>query len=124
MTSSIGSLPTGRDANEALGQPNAPGNPSTTSAAASGRPVEPVPAPDPVTAATGGSQASEAVTLSAGAQATAQLLGAARAADGVDTAKVAQLRQAVQAGSYDVKPADVAKAILGAFGGAVTGTSA
>lgn len=115
MTSSIGSLPNGQSAREAAIQ--APATAGTTQ----GKPVEPVGAPDAVTSAAGGA-ASEAVTLSADAQSTAQLLNAARAADGVDSQKVSQLRQAVQSGSYGPKPEDIAKAIAGSFGGgAVTG---
>lgn len=67
----------------------------------------------------GAARAGEAVTLSATSQTTAQLLEAARAADGVDQARVAQLRGAVQDGSYNVAPEDVARAIASAGIGSV-----
>ncbi len=115
MTSSIGSLPGGQTASEAAAQAQASGTSQS-------KPVEPVAALDAVTQAAGGAQASEAVTLSADGQSTAQLLDAARGADGVDSQKVEQLRQAVQSGSYGPTPEDVAKAISSAFGGgAITG---
>jgi flagellar biosynthesis anti-sigma factor FlgM len=63
----------------------------------------------------GAATSSEAVTLSADTVATTQLLDAARSADGVDQTAVEQLRAAVQSGSYDVSPDDLARAITGAF---------
>jgi len=54
---------------------------------------------------------SEAVTLSAAAQTSTQLLSAARAASGIDQAQVAQIRSALQAGTYNVAPEDLAQAI-------------
>jgi flagellar biosynthesis anti-sigma factor FlgM len=98
MTNSIGSLP-GQTAGAA------------TSATATA-PAKPVGGADG--AKTPAAQGGEAVTLSADAQTTASLLDAARGADGVDAARVAQLRSAVQAGTYNVLPDDVAKAIIGA----------
>ena len=99
MTNTIGPLNPGHAASEAASQSAA---------------NKPAPAPDTPAPQSGAAPASEAVTLSANSQATAQLLEAARAADGVDEARVSQLRGAVQSGSYDVTPEDVAKAIAGA----------
>jgi flagellar biosynthesis anti-sigma factor FlgM len=54
---------------------------------------------------------SEAVTISQAAQTTTQLLNAARGASGVDQAAVQQIRTALQNGSYNVAPEDLAQAI-------------
>jgi flagellar biosynthesis anti-sigma factor FlgM len=54
---------------------------------------------------------SEAVTLSPNAQAAAQLLAAAQASDGIDTKTVSSLKTALQNGSYNVAPEDLAQAI-------------
>lgn len=59
--------------------------------------------------------AAEAVTVSADAQTTTQLLGAARGAQGVDHATVQRLTHAVQSGSYNVSPGSLARAITGAY---------
>lgn len=53
----------------------------------------------------------EAVTLSAAAQTTTQLLSAARDSSGVNQSAVEQIRGALQAGSYNVAPEDLAQAI-------------
>jgi len=55
--------------------------------------------------------ASEAVTITDSARATAQLLDQARAADGIDHTAVTQLKAAVQSGSYAV-PADALAASI------------
>jgi negative regulator of flagellin synthesis FlgM len=55
---------------------------------------------------------SEAVTLSAAAQTTTQLLGAAQDSDGINQEAVAQIRSALQAGTYNVAPEDLAQAIV------------
>jgi flagellar biosynthesis anti-sigma factor FlgM len=69
-------------------------------------------APKPVSASEAGSAPeNEAVTLSAGARATTQLLNAARDADGVNQNSVAQIRGALQNGSYNVSAEDLAQAI-------------
>ena len=54
---------------------------------------------------------SEAVTLSAAAQTTTQLLNAARDANGVNQISVDQIRGALQTGSYSVSAEDLAQAI-------------
>jgi negative regulator of flagellin synthesis FlgM len=59
--------------------------------------------------------AGEAVTLSADAQTTTQLLGAARNSSGVNDQAVAQLRSAIQNGTYSVSPDMLARAISGAM---------
>jgi flagellar biosynthesis anti-sigma factor FlgM len=61
------------------------------------------------------SQPGEAVTLSAAAQITTQLLDAARVAPGLDSAAVTQARAAIQSGTYNVSPQDLAGAITAAF---------
>jgi flagellar biosynthesis anti-sigma factor FlgM len=104
MTNSIGSLPGQTAGAEA----------SQTTATQPAKPVGGVSGP-----ATPATQGGEAVTLSADAQTTASLLNAARNADGIDAARVAQLRSAVQAGTYNVSPDDVAKAITGAAASSV-----
>lgn len=70
-----------------------------------------LPAPAPQATGTAG----EAVTITDGARATAQLLDHARAADGVDHAAVAKLRTAIHAGSYTVSADALASAITSAF---------
>ncbi|HUW80872.1 MAG TPA: flagellar biosynthesis anti-sigma factor FlgM [Acidocella sp.] len=54
---------------------------------------------------------SEAVTLSAAAQTTTQLLSAARESNGINQTAVQQIRSALQAGTYNVTPETLAKAI-------------
>lgn len=61
------------------------------------------------------SSAGEAVTLSSSAATTTQLLDSARSADGVNPAAVQRLRGAIQSGTYQVAPADLAKSISGAL---------
>jgi flagellar biosynthesis anti-sigma factor FlgM len=111
MTSSIGSLGAGQNAGVVAGE---------TSPSGAGAIAAPADAAD---VAAGGATGGEAVTVSADAQTTAQLLDAARGADGIDTARVAQLRSAIQGGSYNVSPDDLAKAIISATqgGGAIAG---
>jgi flagellar biosynthesis anti-sigma factor FlgM len=58
--------------------------------------------------------AGEAVTVSADANTSTQLLDAARNADGMDDAAVQRLRSAVQGGTYDVSPQDLARAMTNA----------
>ncbi|MDE8349112.1 MAG: flagellar biosynthesis anti-sigma factor FlgM [Acidocella sp.] len=60
---------------------------------------------------------SEAVTVSANAQVTTQLLDAARASDGVNSSAVAQIRTGIQAGTYNVTPEALANAIAAALKG-------
>lgn len=57
----------------------------------------------------------EAVTLSADAQTTTQLLGAARNASGVNAQAVAQLRAAIMNGTFDVPPDTLARSISSAM---------
>jgi len=117
MTNTIGSLSSSHAATEAASQ-------SATNTA-----NKPAAAPETPAPQGNAAQAGEAVTLSATAQSSALLLDAARNADGVDQARVAQLRSALQGGSYDVSPEDLAKAIAGAsigqsaFGAPGNGTS-
>jgi flagellar biosynthesis anti-sigma factor FlgM len=59
--------------------------------------------------------AGEAVTLSADAQTTTQLLGAARNSSGVNQQAVAQLRAAIQNGTYNVSPNMLARSISSAM---------
>jgi negative regulator of flagellin synthesis FlgM len=80
-------------------------------AAAPGAAAPGAAAPAPAAASATG----EAVTVSADAAATTQLLDAARGADGVDQKAVQQLRSAIQAGTYHVAPGALAKAISGAL---------
>ncbi len=74
-------------------------------------PVKAAPAPPPASA---GSSATpgEAVTLSAAAQTSTQLLNAARDASGVNQAAVDKIRTALQGGNYNVAPQDLAHAIV------------
>jgi flagellar biosynthesis anti-sigma factor FlgM len=65
----------------------------------------------PVESAADTSQ-NEAVTLSAAAQTTTQLLGAAQDSEGINHEAVAQIRNALQAGTYNVAPEDLAQAIV------------
>ena len=68
-------------------------------------------APKPAPASYSAAAQSEAVTISPAAQATTQLLDAARQSDGVDQAAVSSIRSALAAGSYNVAPEDLAQAI-------------
>jgi len=56
--------------------------------------------------------AAEAVSVSADASATTKLLNAARDADGVNQSSVAALRAAMQNGTYNVSPEDLAQSII------------
>ena len=98
MTSSINALGQSQVASEISGQSEAP---ATTHASAAETSAE----------STG---SGEAVTLSADAQATTELLGAARSSSGMNEQAVAQLRAAIQNGSYDVSPDTLARAITSA----------
>jgi anti-sigma28 factor (negative regulator of flagellin synthesis) len=69
----------------------------------------------PSTPADSGAPASEAVTITDGARATAQLLDQARAADGVDHASVARLKTAIQSQSYHVAAEPLASSIVSAM---------
>jgi flagellar biosynthesis anti-sigma factor FlgM len=92
MTNSISSLTAGQIAAETANAPTAtPRAGAPVGAAASGQ--------------------SEAVTLSPNAQTAAQLLAAAQASDGVDAKTVSSLKAALQNGSYNVAPGDLAQAI-------------
>jgi len=101
MTSSINSVSQSPGTSESAGPASGP---------AGVRPAETAPAAADITLAPG-----EAVTVSADAETTTQLLDAARGADGVDQTSVARLRGAVQDGSYDVSPDNLARAITGAL---------
>lgn len=65
----------------------------------------------PSSASAAAASSGEAVTISAGAQATTQLLNAARDATGINHEAVQQIRNALQNGSYNVAPEDLAQAI-------------
>jgi flagellar biosynthesis anti-sigma factor FlgM len=55
---------------------------------------------------------SDSVTLSEAAQTTTQWLSAARDSNGVDQNAVERIRSALQNGSYNVPPEDLAQAIV------------
>ncbi len=74
-------------------------------------PAPPAAPQSPAAAAPGTPAQTDSVTLSAAAQTSTQLLGAARAADGINHAAVAQIRSALQSGSYSVTPENLAQAI-------------
>ena len=63
------------------------------------------------TADSAGASESEAVTLSAAAQTTTQLLSSARNAEGFNQTAVDRIRGALQSGTYNVAPEDLAQAI-------------
>jgi len=90
-------------------------NTQTNEGGPAGRVVPPKPASTAGADATAHNQPGEAVTLSSGAQITTQLLDAARTASGVDQNAVTQARAAIQSGSYNVSPHDLANAITTAF---------
>jgi flagellar biosynthesis anti-sigma factor FlgM len=97
MTSSIGSVSQNPATNEVDGKPVASAGP-----------------PPQKQAQTGAAAASEAVTVSDGARLSTDLLNAARNSDGVDHGAVQALRSAIQNGSYNVSPEDLAGAIINA----------
>ena len=99
MTSSINGLGQGQVAPEIAGQGDA-----AATTRAGGR-CESAPS----------ESAGEAVTLSADAQTTTQLLGAARNSSGVNDQAVAQLRTAIQNGTYNVSPDMLARSISSAM---------
>ena|ERR1700722_5096269 len=99
MTSSINALGQGQVAPEVAGQNDA------AAVARAGVAAE---------IATG-ETSGEAVTLSADAQTTTQLLDAARDSNGVDGQAVAQLRAAVQNGTFNVSPDTLARSIRSAM---------
>ncbi|OYY00616.1 MAG: flagellar biosynthesis anti-sigma factor FlgM [Acidocella sp. 35-58-6] len=82
--------------------------PMTTNAAGNGRPAV-APSIGPAAAT------SEAVTVSTGAQITTQLLDAARAATGVNTTTVMQIRSNIQNGTYNVTPENLASSMAAAL---------
>jgi len=59
----------------------------------------------------------EAVTVSSDATTTAQLLTAARNADGVDQQAVQQLKNQIQNGTYNIPPDKLATSIAAALNG-------
>jgi len=67
--------------------------------------------PDASLSASGG----EAVTVSAQARMTTQLLESARGASGSDAVRVQQLRGAMASGSYTVPAQDVARSMIAAM---------
>ncbi|HQT47190.1 MAG: flagellar biosynthesis anti-sigma factor FlgM [Acidocella sp. 20-63-7] len=71
-------------------------------------PAAPSAAPSAQTSSTA---QSDSVTLSAAAQTSTQLLNAARNSDGINHAAVAQIRSAIQSGTYNVAPEKLAQAI-------------
>jgi flagellar biosynthesis anti-sigma factor FlgM len=99
MSSSINALGQGQVAPETAGQGDAAAT-TRAGAAAESAPSE---------------SSGEAVTLSADAQTTTQLLGAARSASGVNDQAVAQLRTAIQNGTYNVSPGTLARSISSAM---------
>jgi len=99
MTSSINAIGQSQVAPEIAGQDDAA---ATTRAAAA---AESAP----------NASSEDAVTLSADAQTTTQLLGAARNSNGVDGQAVAQLRAAIQNGTFDVPPDTLARSIRSAM---------
>lgn len=90
-------------------------NTQTNEGGPAGRVVPAKPASTAGIDASSHSQPGEAVTLSAGAQVTIQLLDAARNASGVDQSTVIKARAAIQSGSYNVSPQDLASAITTAY---------
>jgi flagellar biosynthesis anti-sigma factor FlgM len=91
--------------------PPAPSQPERSAAPRAGQPTAPKAIAASGRVISGSGPQNESVTLSAAAQATTQLLNAARAASGVNPAAVAQLRAAVASGTYNVPPAALAQAI-------------
>jgi flagellar biosynthesis anti-sigma factor FlgM len=87
---------------------------SSDSAEATGSSAAARPAATPQAASGAETAAGEAVTVSADANTSTQLLDAARNADGMDDAAVQRLRSAVQSGTYDVSPQDLARAMTNA----------
>jgi flagellar biosynthesis anti-sigma factor FlgM len=79
-------------------------------------PAAPQATPQAAPSATPAAQAastaqSDSVTLSAAAQTSTQLLSAARNSDGINQTVVAQIRSAIQSGTYNVSPENLAQAI-------------
>ncbi|HQT63547.1 MAG: hypothetical protein B7Z75_07155 [Acidocella sp. 20-57-95] len=66
---------------------------------------------------TNSASTSEAVTVSADAQITTNFLNAARLSDGINHTQVTQLRSAIQNGSYQVTPENLASAISASLKG-------
>ncbi len=98
MTSSINSLGQSPVAPEVAGQNGMSATSRTGAAADSAESTNP----------------GEAVTLSADAQTTTQLLGASRSSSGIDQQAVAQLRTSIQNGTYNVSPDMLARSIASA----------
>lgn len=69
----------------------------------------------PVTGAGSQTAASDAVTITDSARASAQLLDQARAADGINQTAVAQLKTAIQSQTYHVPAEQLANAIVSAM---------
>jgi negative regulator of flagellin synthesis FlgM len=102
MTSSINALGQNQVVPDIAGQGEAA---ATTRAAAAAEAAESAPS----------ESSGEAVTLSADAQTTTQLLGAARNSSGVNAQAVAQLRAAIENGTYSVSADTLARSISSAM---------
>jgi flagellar biosynthesis anti-sigma factor FlgM len=96
MTNSIGSLPQNQAATDVASQKTDAASPKSQAAPAQG------------------SGANEAVTISDAATVSTNLLAAARSSDGIDHAAVQRLSSAIQNGTYNVSPDDLAGAMIGA----------
>lgn len=68
--------------------------------------------PDKADPAGAGSQSADQVTLTASGRSLQKLSDAVAAAPAVDAAKVAQVKQAISSGTYQVKPQRVADKLL------------
>lgn len=84
--------------------------PAQAAPQATAQAAPPVPGTTPP-AQTSSTAQSDSVTLSAAAQTSTQLLSAARNSDGINQTAVAQIRSAIQSGTYNVAPEDLAQAI-------------
>jgi flagellar biosynthesis anti-sigma factor FlgM len=94
MTNTIGSLPQSQAVSDVTGQKTEP--PVARSQASSA----------------GSAGANEAVTVSDSAKFSTGLLEAARSSNGVDHAAVQRLSAAIQNGSYNLSPEDLAGAMI------------
>lgn len=101
-----------------------PGQTAATAADAAAPAVRPQ-SKDSLAQATspGGSATGDAVTITDGARASAQLLDQARKADGIDHATVAKLKTAVQSQAYHVPAEQLASSIVAAAAELKAGTA-
>jgi len=92
-------------------------NPETTAQAGQAGGTSAASAKTSAASAQQATASAEAVTVSSDASTTAQLLSAARSADGIDQQAVQTLKAQIQSGTYNIPPDKLATSIATALNG-------